>query len=217
MPDEGDPIRQQLTEARRNQILEAAVAVFASKGFSRATTREIAEVAGVSEGTIYNYFESKADLLAFLVMRLARLQELSESLAQALLEDPAAFFVRIAGNRLGMIAQDQRLFQVVLSELLVNDELRQRFYGLLLQETIAPLERYVSARVDRGDFRPLDVALTVRAVQSMFLGFVFLRVLGDNHLIQHWDRLPGVISDLVFHGMAADKAGPTAPAGASSE
>ena len=62
MPTSPDPIREQLIEARRNQILDAAAAVFAEKGFHRATTKEIAKTAGVSEGTIYNYFASKADL-----------------------------------------------------------------------------------------------------------------------------------------------------------
>ncbi|MFL7790868.1 MAG: helix-turn-helix domain-containing protein, partial [Anaerolineae bacterium] len=56
MPTNQDPIRQQLIEARRNQILDAAAAVFAEKGFHRTTTKEIASRAGIAEGTIYNYF-----------------------------------------------------------------------------------------------------------------------------------------------------------------
>jgi TetR/AcrR family fatty acid metabolism transcriptional regulator len=50
-------VRDLLVAARREQILGAATRVFADKGFSRATTREVARAAGVSEGTIYNYFE----------------------------------------------------------------------------------------------------------------------------------------------------------------
>ena len=49
-------------QQRRTQILEAAAAVFAEKGFHKATTKEIARVAGISEGTIYNYFAQKRDL-----------------------------------------------------------------------------------------------------------------------------------------------------------
>ncbi|MBE9508961.1 MAG: helix-turn-helix transcriptional regulator, partial [Chloroflexi bacterium] len=81
---QGDPIRAQLIEARRAQILNAAATVFAEKGFHRATTREIARVADVSEGTIYNYFDSKEDLLVGIITRLAEQQRPDEVLAQAL-------------------------------------------------------------------------------------------------------------------------------------
>ncbi|CAN5678304.1 fatty acid metabolism transcriptional regulator FadR [soil metagenome] len=50
-------------EARRRQILESAVRVFARHGFSAARIRDIAAGAGVAEGTIYLYFEGKDDLL----------------------------------------------------------------------------------------------------------------------------------------------------------
>ncbi|MEO7001385.1 MAG: TetR/AcrR family transcriptional regulator [Ktedonobacterales bacterium] len=47
---------------RRQQILEAALAVFAEQGLDGATTQEIASRAGVAQGLIYFYFASKADL-----------------------------------------------------------------------------------------------------------------------------------------------------------
>jgi AcrR family transcriptional regulator len=46
----------------RERIIDAARAVMLNKGLVRATTKEIARAAGVSEGTIYNYFASKEDL-----------------------------------------------------------------------------------------------------------------------------------------------------------
>ncbi len=50
-------------EARRGQILAAAITLFTRRGFARTTTKEIAAEAGVAEGTIYKYFASKQDLL----------------------------------------------------------------------------------------------------------------------------------------------------------
>jgi AcrR family transcriptional regulator len=46
----------------RQQLLEAATTVFSERGFARATTKEIAKVAGVAEGTIYRHFADKRDL-----------------------------------------------------------------------------------------------------------------------------------------------------------
>ena len=54
--------RERQIAARREQIIQAAAGLFSSKGFHRTTTRDIAEAAEVSEGTLYNYFEDKDDL-----------------------------------------------------------------------------------------------------------------------------------------------------------
>ncbi len=50
-------------EDKRKRIIDAAVDVFADKGFFQAKVSEIAEAAGVADGTIYLYFKSKDDLL----------------------------------------------------------------------------------------------------------------------------------------------------------
>ncbi|MBO8172044.1 MAG: TetR/AcrR family transcriptional regulator [Bacillaceae bacterium] len=52
-----------LVEKRREQIIEAAVQLFISKGFHKTTTREIARESGFSIGTLYEYIESKEDVL----------------------------------------------------------------------------------------------------------------------------------------------------------
>lgn len=54
---------QKLVEKRREQIVEAAVELFISKGFHKTTTREIARASGFSIGTLYEYIESKEDVL----------------------------------------------------------------------------------------------------------------------------------------------------------
>ncbi len=51
---------------RRQQILEAAKAVFSSKGYNAATMEEIADAAELSPGTLYIYFKNKEELHTFL-------------------------------------------------------------------------------------------------------------------------------------------------------
>ena len=74
----------EVAEARRSQILAGAAQVFAQKGFHQATTREIAQAAGVSEGTIYNYFNNKRDLLLAMAETLA-----AQSFKNIVLDHPA--------------------------------------------------------------------------------------------------------------------------------
>ena len=55
--------RKASREDKRRRIIDAAVEVFAEKGFWNARVSEIAEEAHVADGTIYLYFKSKDDIL----------------------------------------------------------------------------------------------------------------------------------------------------------
>jgi AcrR family transcriptional regulator len=196
-----DPIRAQLVEARRAQILDAAATVFAEKGFHRATTKEIASAAGVSEGTIYNYFDSKEDLLIGIMTRLAELESLDEELMGSLRSDVRAFFVSMFRHRMGRIQQGQEMLQAVLPEVMVNPELRKGFYQQFVLRIATLLEQYVQARVELGDMRAVDAPLAARAVQGMFIGLLILRILGDEPLQSGWGDVPEVLATLVFDGL----------------
>src|SRR6058998_890721 len=76
-------------EDRRQDILDAAVKVFADKGVSKATVADIAEAAGVAKGTVYLYFGSKEHLLGALRDRFVDelLEHVSDLLARAGQED----------------------------------------------------------------------------------------------------------------------------------
>lgn len=56
--------RQQQTDSRRAQIVEAALACFVSSGFHQTGMRDIADAAGVSLGNLYNHFPNKQALIA---------------------------------------------------------------------------------------------------------------------------------------------------------
>ena len=58
--------------ARRDAILEAALAIIAREGFHRASVAEIAGTAHVSRATVYQYFADKRDILRALADRVAR-------------------------------------------------------------------------------------------------------------------------------------------------
>lgn len=203
MPVAKDPIRRQLVQARRAQIIDAAARVFAEKGFHRATTREIASAAGVSEGTIYNYFDSKADLLIGIMACLAELEQLDVELTQALQGDVKDFMIAISRHRLACVQRDQELLQAVLPEVLVDPELRQRFYRQYVLRIATLMEQYVQARIELGHMRPVDAPLAVRVVQGAFIGLLILWILGDEPLQSRWDDVPEVLAALVFDGLGA--------------
>ena len=53
----------ELIDRRRRQIVEGALRVFTAKGFDQATVREIANEAGLTMGSLYNYIRSKEDII----------------------------------------------------------------------------------------------------------------------------------------------------------
>ncbi len=55
--------REQAKQQKKERIIEAAVKVFAQKGFYTANVKDVAKAAGVADGTIYLYFKNKDDLL----------------------------------------------------------------------------------------------------------------------------------------------------------
>ena len=204
MPTNQDPIRQQLIEARRNQILDAAAAVFAEKGFHRTTTKDIASRAGIAEGTIYNYFDSKDDLLIGMMTRLTELETLGDELAEALQGDVRDFFVVMFRHRVESLERAQGILRAILPEVIANVELREHYYQRFVLRVAGLIEQYVQARIDLGHIRPVDTALATRAVQAMFVGLLILRIFGDETVVAKWEALPDLLATIIFDGLQAE-------------
>ena len=107
--NQGQPLsrRERLMQQRKERILDAAAAVFAERGFHQATIRDIAELADVADGTIYNYFENKFDLLIGIMSRVAELGRLPGELTEGLQSNVRDFFVAAFQHRLSRIEQGE--------------------------------------------------------------------------------------------------------------
>jgi TetR/AcrR family fatty acid metabolism transcriptional regulator len=193
--------RERLKREREQRILDAAAAVFGEKGYHRATVHDIAVAADVADGTIYNYFENKFDLLLGLLARIAELQQLPDELALGLQADVRDFFVAAFRDRMGRIAQGEEMLQAVLPQVLVNPELRDRFYRQWVLHITQLLEGYVQAQIERGRIRPLDARLMTRLLQSTFLGMLVMRLLGDEPLHESWAGIPEFWATILFDGL----------------
>jgi TetR/AcrR family fatty acid metabolism transcriptional regulator len=195
--------RERLKQEREERILEAAAAVFADKGFHQATIRDIAELADVADGTIYNYFDNKFDLLVGIMARIAELERLPADLVEALEHDVRDFFVQAFHDRLGRIEQGQEMLQAILPEVIVNADLREQFYHHYVLRMSTLLEQYIKAQVELGHLRPVNVSLTVRLVQGMFVGLLVLRIFGDEPLQSGWKEVPEALATMVLDGLSA--------------
>jgi AcrR family transcriptional regulator len=203
-------IQAQLAAARRTQILDAATRVFASKGFNRATIRDVAGDAGVADGTIYNYFANKTDLLFGLLDRLNDTERRPTSLAQVVDTSLAGFFRAYLRERVEALWSNADLLRAILPEMLANPDLRLRYYDEVIAPTMALGEGAIQALASDGRIRDLDAALTVRMLAGSLLGLMVLQLLGDETLAARWHEIPAALADLLLPGLML-ALGPEAP------
>jgi len=201
-----DAIQQQLIAARTNQILDAATIVFSEKGFHATTIRDIARRAGIADGTIYNYFDSKPSLLLgiFDRMRASIMQQVPRPVLADL---DARTILRTLLHHPLLALQDDNfaLFRIVVSEMMVNEELRQRYREQILEPTLLTGEAALHDLAANRGLSPTAAALTIRAISGMVMGIIMQRIMGDTMLAEHWAALPDFLADLLLHGLGGDE------------
>jgi AcrR family transcriptional regulator len=205
MPDPTNSFQEQVAALRRAQILDAATTVFAAQGFHRTTIRDVAKAAGVADGTIYNYFENKTALLLGILDRLNESDRRGADLAQLAEMDVREFFRFYFRHRLEAIGESGlKVLRVVISEMLVNAELRQIYMERIVAPSFALAEPQLQLLVQQGKLRADDPPVLLRAVAGVFLGLIVLRLLGDPQLETKWDSLPELLTALLLDGMLPD-------------
>ena len=198
-----DLVRDLLARARREQILKAATTVFAEKGFRRATTREVARAAGVSEGTIYNYFEDKDALLMAILHRLNETERRSEDFEEGMATDFPGFMREYLRRRMSSVWENREVFRIVLSEMLVNTELRETYLRRIMAPTMKIAEDNFRLRAERGEIRATDTPLAVRVVAGAVLGVLVLGLLGDEEIGTRADEASDILAGFLLHGLDA--------------
>lgn len=206
MKDTRDPIQELLITARRNQILDAATQVFAEKGFHRATIKDIARVAGIADGTVYNYFENKTALMLGIFDRLNESDQRNEDFSKSSEVDFRSFMKAYLRHRLTILRADNfEVFRVVLAEIMVNKELRELYYRKILEPTFSMAEAYLQQWASQQIVKPINFSLAMRAISGMVLGLIVEHIIGDQTLESKWDELPDFLTDMILDGLGGDK------------
>lgn len=206
--------RAGVTEERRLQIINGALKVFSTRGFLKATNRDVAAAAGIqSPGLIYHYFDSKADLLRAAIehysppIQLLRHSEELHAmpLAEALTQFATTYLALIEDPNVG------DCIRVLMAEAMHNPE-----FGRLLGE-IGPmrvwrmLADFFAHKMDTGELRPADPAIVARCFMGpLVMQMMALRVLHlTDSMVVEGGALVSTHVDLFLHGLlpAAQKPG----------
>ncbi|MDP9011595.1 MAG: TetR/AcrR family transcriptional regulator [Pseudomonadota bacterium] len=188
--------RREMAEWRRQRILDAALAVFGSKGVDGASMKEVAAAAGVAPGLLYHYFTGKEALSLAVTAERGFLPELRELLSRAKQRPAAVVLPEVAAEFDRMLSERSALVGLWTSGA-TNPKIR---HGLeeILRETHRLLGKYLADRVAAGEVRPHD---SRAVVQALFASCAFGHGIG-----QPVDPL--AVAQIVLEGIATNRAAP---------
>ena len=165
-------IREQMREERRSQILASALAVFSQKGFHASNVSDVAAHAGVSQGTIYWYFDSKEELFESAIMEY--FADFGSEMLSALQggETASGKLRALAKNMDRFVAEAQQVLVAFLSYW-ASGEGQQKSAQLwigVLKEYAEYLVTVIEEGISTGEFREVDARGLVWALAAAYDG-----------------------------------------------
>jgi TetR/AcrR family fatty acid metabolism transcriptional regulator len=164
--------REQLRQERRRQILEAALAVFTQKGYHNTNVSDVAAQAGVSQGTIYWYFESKEALFqATILLAFADFGETAlGGLDQYSTATEKLYAMVRAMEEFSDVAEG--IFMLFLGYWASSDRREEsaQIWIDLLRQYKDVVVAVIQEGIDSGEFRPVDAEALVWALLAAYDG-----------------------------------------------
>lgn len=193
-----------VVEDRREHIIDAAMHVFAQKGFMKATNKDIAREAGITPGLIYYYFESKEALLKAIIETRSPVRIITSLPPQAF-ELPPEMLLRFLVQRvLGIVESENfiQLLRMMLPEVIHNPAMAPIAAGIF-QRIIGSLGEYLETKMQRGELRRTDAALTAQVFIGSVMGFVLRRqIIRDPIALQYsHEQIAQSIVETVLQGL----------------
>jgi len=192
-------------EDKRRLILDAAVRVFAHKGYHTSRVGDIAEEAGVAHGLLYHYFRSKEELLETIfretwrdVLDAVRAVEETDESARDRLAGIAKILLR-AWRR------DPDLVRVLVREVTRSSHLQERIDEI--GAAFAGLERIIARGQQEGEFRSdLDARMAsyvfYGALEEILTGWVLGQLEDGDEAIALAEQ---TVVEVICGGLAADR------------
>ncbi|GAA3409651.1 TetR/AcrR family transcriptional regulator [Paenibacillus hodogayensis] len=166
-----------MTEKQR-RIFESAIEVFAEKGYAASSTSEIAQRAGVAEGTIFRHYKTKKELLLSIVapamVKLVApfvLREFREVLEDEY-DSYDQFLRALIGNRLLFLQNNMSLIKIVVQEIPFHPDLQEQFKSVVVSQVMERMERVIEKFKSEGKLADLPATTIMRLSATAVMGYV---------------------------------------------
>jgi len=184
-------------------ILQAAVSIFGQKGFNGTTTKEIAQAAGIAEGTIFRHFPSKTDILYGVVesfIPLIGVETLKRTINECQDMDTAEALQHIINNRFETIYESKGLISIMLTEIQYDSKLRDMYLERVYKPIRQMFRDFFAAGIKKGDFREMNPDVPT----SILFSFIFIMI-GNQHFLgnepEHNIFKPANLTDMLLNGI----------------
>ena len=189
----------------REKLLEATLELISEKGYTGATTREIASRAGVSELTLFRRFGKKENLFEEMLKNITFLPRLMD-LIEEIDEKPVEEGLKTIGVRFLQTLRERRpLVQILFSEISHYPEKVRTIYLQMIDNHARTLENYLEVRQGRKEILPVDMNLAALAfLRMLFMTFLHESILREHNMDDN--RIKRTVSILVenfLYGIAA--------------
>lgn len=166
-------------ETRRQQIIDGAFQVFASKGFEKATNKDIAAASGIgSAGLIYHYFKDKSDLFREVVEQHLPVLQLLTHTEEEMMDKPPRDVLTLFGQAFLRVLEDPK--SIALMKLLMGEAFRHPLIAGMLNQigpsrSIAFLTRYLEQQMSAGVLKPMNPGAAARCFVGSLVAYMVTR------------------------------------------
>ncbi|MGI8314824.1 TetR/AcrR family transcriptional regulator [Halobacillus mangrovi] len=205
---EQDAKEEDLTP-KQAQILQAAVEIFAEKGYASSSTSEIAARANVAEGTIFRHYKTKKDLLISIVTPFMTKFTLpffathfAKNVFSQLPEEFEELLRTLVRNRFHFAKENSPLLRIVLQEIAFHPELQEQFQEVFTKEVIPRFEEALNELKVKDKVVDFPNASMIRMIMSSIIGFLVTRFIIVPEL--EWDDEEEIDRTIHFimHGLS---------------
>jgi len=195
--------RQRRIDRRRREIIDATVRIIAEQGYANTTTKAIADAADIAEGTLYNYFESKRDILLGILQQFQ--QEADELLDEIESLEWAADPVAIVEWGLNLLLTRLPFTRVLFAESWTDDDLLREYAIERVMVVYRRVKSFLVGKMKSGAFRSVDPDLATKMVLGLCLAPVLpvMRGVAEPPSSEELHAMAAAAVDLMMHGLEA--------------
>ncbi|NJM47254.1 MAG: TetR/AcrR family transcriptional regulator [Alkalinema sp. RU_4_3] len=151
----------------RSRILKSAMRLFAKKGFDGTTTKELAEDAGVAEGTLFRHFANKKAILIEVATQ-GWIDLLTDLLTEFSEMGSYKAVAEVMKHRMMHMRENVDLLRVCFIEVQFHEDLRDRIQQEVIEKMTDVAEAFFQTAMDQGIYRQMDPRLVARVFLGMF-------------------------------------------------
>jgi AcrR family transcriptional regulator len=197
---------------RPREILDAALTVFVEKGFAATKLDDVAVAAGISKGSLYRYFDNKAELFKE-VIRQTLVTTIRDVGDRSRASGSAVAALDMFLEQMVAVANDPRrsaIPKLIISESAGFPELAVFYLAEVIGPGLQQLAGIVGRGVESREFRKVDPELTAKSIIAALLLAVIWRHTFARHDSKRFDpdALIRQHRDILLHGLAAPASEP---------